>query len=87
MSNAVLYGRGNLLRAVTYYLQRNLLRALQRVQRYKKATHVRRYIFSANNLYAPRARETLFKRFFRHVHVPHLRVLLRTFPFLGPSPE
>ena len=71
MSNAVLYGRGNLLRAVTYYLPHNLLRALQRNVT-RKATYVRRYIFSANNLRA--SAETRFKHLFRSgtQHVPRL---------------
>jgi len=70
VSNAVLYGRGNLLRAVTYYLPHNLLRALQRNVT-RKATYVRHYIFSANNLRA--SAETRFKHLFRlGTHVPRI---------------
>lgn len=80
MSNAVLYGRGNLPRAVTYYLPRNLLRELSR-GRVTRRQHMYVVIFSRlyNNLRAvpERGKKCRFSEigFFRHItplvlHIP-----------------
>lgn len=68
--------------APLHTIYRAIYYARYRVQRYKKATYVRRYIFSSNNLYASRAAKLYLNTSFG-IYTPSVSAYFAT--FLSPS--